>query len=106
MVRVFISSISAAPWCGYTTVSPTLKTMWRYPLSRPPEYHADARRQKGRERCLCRSAPCESPEAPHLGLDRRGCGVQCGCLRWGRWGRAATVVTTVGTAPSPPPEED
>jgi hypothetical protein len=43
IVRVLISSISAAPWWGYTTVSPTLKTICCFPLSRPPDYHEAAR---------------------------------------------------------------
>ena len=43
IVRMLISSISAAPWCGYTTVSPTLKTMWCFPLSRVPSLTRHAR---------------------------------------------------------------
>src|SRR6478735_7643735 len=34
-----MSSINTAQWWGYTTISPTLKTMCCFHLSRGPEYH-------------------------------------------------------------------
>src|SRR5215469_4106003 len=32
MMRVSTASMRAAPWWGYTTVSPTLKDIWQVPL--------------------------------------------------------------------------
>src|ERR1022692_1115381 len=41
--RISISSIRAAPWWGYTTVSPTLKVMWHVPLPLRLCYHGGQR---------------------------------------------------------------
>ena len=68
IVRVLISSISAAPWWGYTTVSPTLKTMCCFPLSRPPGYHGHG---VSRNRDLMTFAQVRGHVGGVNGLDRR-----------------------------------